>query len=88
METQSGLGAIYLLLIQGKKIFLSGKNYKHFQNLNTVIYNSREVGKLSFAEFCQPLSTEEKNHNNRIIKNLLDSEKLTDKWDNFYLNIN
>ena len=81
---QSGLGAIYLLLISGKKIFLAGNNYTHLKNLNAIIYNSELIGKLTYGDFCKPLSMKEKFHNNKIVQKLLNTEELSKKWDKLY----
>ena len=63
VKSQSGLGAIYLQLLLGKKIFLAGKNYEHINSFGAIIYHSDQIMKFSFREFSKPLTNKEKAHN-------------------------
>jgi hypothetical protein len=88
-KTQSGLGAIYLLLLLGKKVFLAGKNFEHIKKCGAVIFHSDQINEYPFQDFCRPLTKEEKNNNYSVIMRLLDCETLALKWEQFYnANIN
>lgn len=83
-KTQSGLGAIYIQLLLGKKVYLAGKNFEHLKNSGTIVFHSDQLSELSFKDLCFPLTSEEKKHNKSVIMGLLDIETLTYKWDQFY----
>src|SRR4030042_4071084 len=85
--SQSGLGAIYLMLLLGKKVFLAGKNYDHLKKTGAVVFHSDQINELSFQDFCRPLTTEEKEQNKTVIMKLLDCETLSLKWDQLYSSI-
>ena len=85
--SQSGLGAIYLMLLLGKKVFLAGKNYDHLKKTGAVVFHSDQINELSFQDFCRPLTTEEKEQNKTVIMKLLDCETLSLKWDQLYSTI-
>lgn len=63
---QSGLGAIYNMLLLGKRVFINGKNYNHTKQLNLYVNHIDEINEYIFT----PLSDEEKKHNYRIISNM------------------
>lgn len=44
-ETQSGLGAIYNMLLLGKKVFLNGRNFDHAKKMNLFVYHINEINK-------------------------------------------
>ena len=84
VKAQSGLGAIYLLLLLGKKIFLAGKNYEHIHSFDAIIYQSDQIMEFSFQEFCKPLTNKEKEHNYLVTMKLLNIEDVVIKWEQFY----
>lgn len=83
-RTQSGLGAIYLLLLLGKKVFLAGKNFEHIKNSGAIIFHSDQINEFSFQDFSRELNKDEKKHNYFAIMDLLDCKALALKWDQFY----
>lgn len=84
VKTQSGLAAIYLSLLLGKKVFLSGKNYEHLSDLGAVVYHTDKINQFSFTIFSQPLTDDEKKQNRTVISKLLNYNELSLKWENFY----
>ena len=84
VTTQSGLGAIYLMLKLGKKVFLAGSNYQHIKNLGAIVFHSDTISELSFDVFSTPLTINEKRNNYEIINNLKNCEILSIRWENFY----
>ncbi|CAK7001058.1 MAG: TDP-N-acetylfucosamine:lipid II N-acetylfucosaminyltransferase [Parabacteroides distasonis] len=55
-EHQSALGNIYLLFLFGKKVYLSptGVLYKSFLKEGIAVYDCKEIGEVSFKNFCIP----------------------------------
>lgn len=55
-EHQSALGNIYLLFLFGKKVYLSptGVLYKSFLKEGIAVYDCKEIGEVSFLNFCIP----------------------------------
>jgi hypothetical protein len=83
-KTQSGLGAIYLLLLLGKKVFLAGKNFEHIKKSGAIIFHSDQIKEFPFQDFYRPLTIDERKHNYSVIMKLLDCEALALKWDQLY----
>jgi hypothetical protein len=83
-KTQSGLGAIYLLLLLGKKVFLAGKNFEHIKNMGAIVFHSDQIYEFSFQDFSCPLTIDERKHNYSVTMKFLDCESVALKWDHFY----
>jgi len=73
-SNQTGLGAIYTMLLLGKKIFINGDNYNHLKQLGAYVTSIQDIeNSLLF-----PLSIQEKDKNFHVINNLGNSYK--NKW--------
>lgn len=80
VKKQTGLGAIYTILRQGKKAFLTGKNYELINNLGCTVFKIEDLDKITKAEFKKPLSLEQKVINFKIITEFLDKDRLIREW--------
>lgn len=84
---QSGLGTMYFAILFGLKLFLSGNNYIYFRNLGIKLFHTDEIKELSYYEFTEPLTEDERRKNNNLLKNALNLESVVSKWENFYSEI-
>lgn len=84
VEGQSGLGAIYLLLLLGKKIYLNGYNLSYLSGLNFIVFDSNKITNINFETFKQSLSDNEKKLNFEKTMELLSVDTIVQKWENFY----
>ncbi len=80
---QSGLGAIQVCLLLGKKIFIHGKNLSSMRcATNAIVFDTDDIcPQLSFEDFIKPLSLQEINHNRQSLDRLSKESEL--KWCNF-----
>lgn len=85
-QNQSGLGAIYRMINLGKRLFLNGYNYEWCKR-NGIIVSHVSVLAEGNKDTLFPLSEDEKKQNRAMLNKLLDTETLTNNWDNFYLRI-
>ena len=69
------------------KLFLAGNNYFYLKNLGINIFHTDKIKSLSFNEFSDPLSDEEKLMNYSIINELLDNNNINNKWEKLYMKI-
>lgn len=81
---QSGLGTMYFAILFGLKLFLSGNNYLYFKNLGIKIFHTDEIKELTYCEFSQPLTEDEKRKNYDLLLKALDLESVVSKWEKFY----
>lgn len=81
--SQTGLGAIYYSSYFGKKLFLNGSNLDWLQYLGAKVYPTSKISDLSFKEFCEPLTEEERLNNKNIILKLWNQKE---SWAEFLLN--
>lgn len=84
VDRQSGLAAIYITLVLGKKLFLRGNNYNFIKSLGCIIYNVDEIEKMSSEDFLSPLALSSKEINFDIIMEYLDDNNIIRKWNNFF----
>lgn len=81
-KTQTGLGAIYLSLLLGKKIYLTGYNYNWIRNLGFIIYDLKEID--TPEHLNTPLCQEDKLKNFQLCFQLFSTPKIAARWDNWY----
>lgn len=84
---QSGLGAIYLSLLLGMKLFLAGNNYSYLKNLGVNVFPTDQIKSLSYNQMIGSLTIEQKEINFSIINNLLDNKNINKKWEELYTRI-
>ena len=87
-ESQTGLGAIYMCLSLGKKVYIHGKNLNWLRNhFHATVFDTDDINcNLSFSDFSKPLTVEEKMQNNKI---LIDNRMISyDKWVNYLRGLN
>ena len=82
---QIGLGAIYPMLIMGRKVYVYGANYEWLIDLGVVAFNLQKEDLSDTKKMCTPLCTEEKECNLSRIRDLLDVGNNSRRWDEIYL---
>ncbi len=83
-EDQSGLGAIYMVILCGMKVFLTGSNLNFLRNLGIIVFDVSEFDFFSHTDLLEPLSNEIIQNNRKVIISLLDHSSLMAKWEEFY----
>ena len=81
---QTGLGAIYYMLMFGKKLYLRGKNLQWVKSLGFIVFDFDDIHSMSDNYFKKELRFGEKTHNNSLVNEILKPEKLSKKWDEYY----
>jgi len=80
VEKQTGLSAIYTALRLGKKLFLKGKNYEWIKSLGCKVFHVDGIDTMNIEDFTKPLPLATKYHNHALIIELLNEDKLINKW--------
>ena len=83
-ESQSGLGAINVLLKLGKKLYLKGHNFDYASSLGAHVKHVDELLNTPYTLFVEPLTVEERIHNYDIIMDTTSEYKSIDKWTAFF----
>ena len=75
---QQGIGNIYSLLWMGTKVFLNERNtmYHYLKRIGCFVYSVDEINEKNIEEILRPLSVIEANHNKRILKEELSTDRL------------
>lgn len=81
---QTGLGAIYTCLYLGKKVFLRGNNLSWIKSLGCIVYSIDSLSSMSYKDFIQPLSNEERIINRSIMEKLDNIETKIKEWNNYF----
>ncbi len=84
VERQAGLGAIYTMLMYGKKLYLTGKNLAWIRENNFIVYDVGQIATESEKAFLSLLSLEEKRHNHDRLLDMLSPVKIAKEWDHLY----
>jgi hypothetical protein len=83
-ERQSGLCAIYVMLMYGKKVYLTGKNLAWVRENQFIVHDVKELETETAEGILRGPSPEERKHNHDRILEMLSTATLTKKWDLFY----
>ena len=83
-DRQTGLAAIYITLILGKKLFLTGNNYNFIKAIGCRIYEVNEIDRMTKEEFLSPLPLNIKERNFELIMEYLNEDKIITKWNDFF----
>lgn len=84
-EIQTGLGAVYLNMRWGNKIFVKGNIYKSLSEHQYNISNTDQIKNLCFDEFALPLSKAQALDNIAIYNELhFDGTEIVNKWRRVY----
>ena len=81
---QSGLCAIYVMLMYGKKVYLTGKNLVWIQENKFIVHDVKQLETEAAETFLALPSLEERQHNHDRILDLLSPAALAKEWDHFY----
>lgn len=83
-ERQSGLCAIYVMLMYGKKVYLTGKNLAWVRENQFIVHDVKELETETAEGILRGPSPEERKHNHDRILEMLSTATLAKKWDLFY----
>lgn len=84
-DNQTGLGAVYINMRCGNKVFVSGNLYASLSGLHYHIYNTDTIADLDFPEFVKPLSKEQALINVDVYNHFYyDGVELLETWRRVY----
>lgn len=75
---QTGGGAIFFLLLLGKKLYLTGKNYESITGMGGYVHNIKEISHLAYDEFIKFDSRLIQEKNRSVVEDSY--SKAFDKW--------
>ena len=84
VDRQTGLGAIYVMLMYGKKIYLTGKNLAWIRENKFIVYDVSQLETETEEAFLRRLSPEERKLNRERLLDMLSPSALAKEWDLFY----
>lgn len=79
--SQSGLGAIHIALLLGKKVYLTGKNLKWEQYIGAKVFEIESLYLGTYSDLCRSLSDKDKEYNREKIIQLWNN---VGEWDKLY----
>jgi hypothetical protein len=87
VPTQTGLGAIYHMLLFGKKVYLQGFNLEWIRQLGFVVFDASDISRESFETFSTLLSDQQKQHNFRLMQEWFDVDKACRRWEHLFIDL-
>lgn len=84
MDRQTGLGAIYTMLMYGKKLYLAGGNLSWIRENEFVVKDVKDLETETADAFLTQLCIEERKHNRERLLHMLSPDTLSREWDQFY----
>jgi hypothetical protein len=87
VDRQTGLFAIYIMLMYGKKLYLTGKNLAWIRENNFIVHDVNQLETETSETFQTLLGLEERKHNHERILDMLSPAALANEWDIFYLQL-
>lgn len=84
VDSQTGLGAIYHMLLLGKKLFLQGINLEWVRKLGFIAFGTETIETTPFEEWSRPLDASEKRHNFDRMRDQFDVTRVSGRWEDLY----
>ena len=84
-NVQTGLGALYLTMSGGAKIYVKGNLLMSLRNEGYFIFDLEELINMSFKTLAEPMKIEEQQHNIDVFNEKhCDGKEIVEKWRNFF----